>query len=87
MRPYNCVDVITDMIVILRADTQVRPCKNAFSTASHLGVFCGGCGNRFFAKKGFPYLPSSSLCVLRGELSLPRINFERAFQSIVPPEK
>ena len=29
--------------------------------ASHLRVFCGGRGNRFFAKKGFPHALSPSL--------------------------
>jgi hypothetical protein len=89
LRPYDCVYVITDVIVILRADTQVRPYKNAFSTASHIRVFCGRSGNSAArgTKKGFPYLPSSSLCVRCGKLPRTGINFEPAFRSIVPPEQ
>jgi hypothetical protein len=37
--------------------TAVRPYIGAGASASHIGVFCGGRGNRFFAKKGFLHLP------------------------------
>ena len=53
----------------------VAPTLAPSPTASQIGVFCGGHGNRFFAKKGFPHclLPSSPLrvlCALCGETPL-----------------
>ena len=88
MRPYNCIDAITDLIVIFRADTQVHPYIGICGSASHIGVFGEGSGEGVFAKTPSPqssFLPPP----LRpcGKLSLPRINFEPVFLSAVPPEK
>jgi len=45
MRPYSCVDAMTGaIVVILRADTQVRPYRHAVPTASHIKVLAGGAG-------------------------------------------
>jgi hypothetical protein len=43
-----------------------RPYLRVDVAASHLGVFCGGCGNGFFAKKGFPQSFATSVS-LRGQ--------------------
>jgi hypothetical protein len=36
-------------------DNESCPCKSAVPAVSRIGVFCGGCGDRFLAKKGFPH--------------------------------